>query len=733
MATYSTHCAALSLLIFSLAAAAAPASAASGGPAPRALGNAYSVTWTTPTVESDAAAFRGSMPLGNGDVTAQPWADAAAGGVSLYIAKGNAQHSDALPYKVALLTVALEPNPFLAGPFFNQTLGLAGATVVVHAGGASLASAAANFSVWVDANTNTVFVEVAAAAPVSLSAWLTPVRPTGYPSYVADWRCQATTSQPDVVVDPLPPAAGFPSPATLALFHRNDVDGDLAGGNAIASILTAEGLAAAVDLVPDLWKGLRFGLAVDGATGGGGGALVRASPTTLASAYAGTAFAVRASVLATQAPADDAGYLAALAALVAALPAGGPPRAAHEAYWASFWNRSWVDIDADALPQQSSSAAAPAPAAPAVLPVAGASLWLSASTLQQANNSAVALWADGSAARADVSQANATAQPRFVADAFGAGSPGVVFDGAATFLAGAAAAVPASGSTMLAAFRDDGSENSCCSGLIFFGPRDAPAGLSTVSGGEGEGSVDDDDGNAQQGAPVLAMLDFSGSHTYGSLNVRGRLVHAAAVFSPAGSALHVDGCLQASSAQPALASTGGVMVGSRNNEMGRYFRGAVGEVVVFPRALNASELAAMASYFAARFPSMPPKLHCHANGASPGLAISQAYAVSRFMNAVQSRAVLPESAASPPPAVIKFNGMAFTSNRPNVTDGPDIRHWWAPQRASAHIPYPPPRPPPTVRPLTRNFPITRPPMLLKSSLTLPLLPLPPFLFFQGPG
>ena len=38
---------------------------------------------------------------------------------------------------------------------------------------------------------------------------------------------------------------------------------------------------------------------------------------------------------------------------------------------------------------------------------------------------------------------------------------------------------------------------------------------------------------------------------------------------------------------------------------GRYFRGAVAEVLVYPRALNASELAATQAYFAAAHPAMP--------------------------------------------------------------------------------------------------------------------------------
>ena len=34
-------------------------------------------------------------------------------------------------------------------------------------------------------------------------------------------------------------------------------------------------------------------------------------------------------------------------------------------------------------------------------------------------------------------------------------------------------------------------------------------------------------------------------------------------------------------------------IGSRNDELGRFFKGAIGEVVVFPRALSAQELASM--------------------------------------------------------------------------------------------------------------------------------------------
>jgi hypothetical protein len=51
----------------------------------------------------------------------------------------------------------------------------------------------------------------------------------------------------------------------------------------------------------------------------------------------------------------------------------------------------------------------------------------------------------------------------------------------------------------------------------------------------------------------------------------------------------------------------GVMVGTRNNELGRFFKGVVGEVVVFPFALSPTELAAMQQYFLLAWPAIKPK------------------------------------------------------------------------------------------------------------------------------
>ena len=47
----------------------------------------------------------------------------------------------------------------------------------------------------------------------------------------------------------------------------------------------------------------------------------------------------------------------------------------------------------------------------------------------------------------------------------------------------------------------------------------------------------------------------------------------------------------------------GVMIGTRNNEFKRYFKGEIGEVIVYPRALSQTERAAVLAYLAAQWPA----------------------------------------------------------------------------------------------------------------------------------
>ena len=254
-----------------------------------------------------------------------------------------------------------------------------------------------------------------------------------------------------------------------------------------------------------------------------------------------------------------------------------------------------------------------AAAAESALPVPGATLWLRAASLSSrlANNSGVANWTDEVAA-ATFAQPDLSLQPVYLADGLGAGAPAVRFDGVSSFLASASPHVGAA-STMLAVFRDDGSTSDCCSGVLFFNA--SCNGISTLAAG---GAVDDDDGGRVAGGPpIVTTLDYAGSAAYGHANIRGRAVVAASVYAAASAGPSfslVDGCVQYTAAVSGTPSAGGAMLGRRGTDVPRHFRGVLGEVVVFPRALNASELALMHAYLFAAWPAVAPKRACEQTG-----------------------------------------------------------------------------------------------------------------------
>jgi hypothetical protein len=219
----------------------------------------------------------------------------------------------------------------------------------------------------------------------------------------------------------------------------------------------------------------------------------------------------------------------------------------------------------------------------------------------------VSHWQDESGLHSDVGQAVAALQPIFNASGLGPGVPSVRFDGVGTFLANANASV-GTASTMFAVFRDDGSSggDDCCSGVVFFST--SYNGIATLP--QPASAVDDDDHHSGVGTPIVTKLDYAGSPAMGHVNIRGRLVFASSLYTAAGpSSFYVDGCLQGQAAIPGTAGRG-VMIGTRNNELGRFIKGDIAEVIVFSHALTAAELDVMSSYFLATWPSLPPKLQC---------------------------------------------------------------------------------------------------------------------------
>ena len=144
---------------------------------------------------------------------------------------------------------------------------------------------------------------------------------------------------------------------------------------------------------------------------------------------------------------------------------------------------------------------------------------------------------------------------------------------------------------------------------------------------------------------------------------------AHASYQQASAALYVDDCLQVQAPHAGAPSAGGVQIGARNEEdgLGRFFRGALAEVVVFDRALSPDEAAAMSAYFKRAYPSLQPQARCTATRAG-GFQLSRAYALTRYVHAIQSRGgIWP----------LKFNGMAFVAAVNKGGGEPDYRDWGA--------------------------------------------------------
>ena len=633
----------------------------------------YNEEWLVPTDENSELYFLGGMPLGNGDLAALVWANYSAGGVSIYMSKQNAMHSDTQSYKVALLTLSLEPNPFnLGGSYFNQTLDISTATVWLSVGG-SKGTPAASFSIFLDAASNTAYISAWGLSNFSYTATLTPIRPNGYSPYAAPWHCTLGSSSPDIFLDPIPSA--FPSPHTLVVLHEN-LPTDLATGPIVNATLSSQGLGepSIVSSVPNLWSNRRFGVAVDSMPAYGNcSSLQRVSPFSLSSLLPAACVRVRVSSLSSQEPSRDA-WVHALASQVSLQP-DTPPRGAHLAFWEAFWKSSYVDI------KTNSTGGVFLPPAPFA--------WLSASSISQPNGTNVQAWGP-------LIQNNMKQQPVFVTDAFGTSLPGVRFSQhELQFISSENLTIPRGDLTVVAVMKDQGSDGGtanpksvgCCSGVVslggsFFGISSFP---STGSGEDNDDSTGSDD-PYPNGHGISLLGDFEGSRlsSNADINVAGRTVVAIVVYKGSTASLYVDGCLQGSAELPTSSPNPTTLfIGTRGADVyQRYFEGILGEAVVYDRALSLSEVRSTYSYFATTYNVTPPQ-HCLSND---GFMLSKTYAMSRYLNSIQSRYLDPVSSPRDQQP-IKFNGLAWTSRRPGTPTacsendptvpnlGPDCRQW----------------------------------------------------------
>ncbi len=112
----------------------------------------YDVTWTSPSVDGSP----GSMPIGNGDVTANLWVETNGGDLMMYIGKSDSWSEATRLLKIGRTRLHFSPNPFAAGAPLSQTLDFYQGEIDITAGPPG---SRVYLRVWIDANQPVIRVE----------------------------------------------------------------------------------------------------------------------------------------------------------------------------------------------------------------------------------------------------------------------------------------------------------------------------------------------------------------------------------------------------------------------------------------------------------------------------------------------------------------------------------------------------------------------------------------------
>ena len=322
--------AAAASLLGSRALATAATSSASAGPIDGVL-PAYDITWTTPSSNVGDA-----MPIGNGNIAAMVWAEPG-GDLRLRVALNDSWDENARSIGLSNFRVALSPNPFASGQPFSQTLSYLNGKVTLTAGN----NPAVTVTVWVDANQPVIHIETAGAAhsiKVSSERWRTTTQtltttPWSDFIHVADFD---NTSPLTVKITADTVLTNQPN--KIVFYHRNEY-----------SCWGATGTTQSVSLsgIADPYTYRTTGAVVQGS------GLVSSGAEALVSTTAATGFRVDIVALTQVAP-DVNTFVNAI--LGTATSVWGTNisnlRAAHEAYWSAFWNRSYLFVTGDAQAEQ---------------------------------------------------------------------------------------------------------------------------------------------------------------------------------------------------------------------------------------------------------------------------------------------------------------------------------------------------------------------------------------------
>src|SRR5882757_10671280 len=113
--------------------------------------SSYNEVWTSPSTNGSP----GSMPIGNGDITANVWVENG-GDLMMYLGKSDSWSEGTRLLKIGRERIHLSPNPFTVGVPFTQTLDLYHGKIDITAG---QIGSQVSLHVWIEANQPVIRIE----------------------------------------------------------------------------------------------------------------------------------------------------------------------------------------------------------------------------------------------------------------------------------------------------------------------------------------------------------------------------------------------------------------------------------------------------------------------------------------------------------------------------------------------------------------------------------------------
>lgn len=275
----------------------------------------YNLVWNSPSTNA-----AGSMPIGNGEVGLNVWAEPN-GDLLFYISRTDSWSECNRLLKLGRVRVHLSPNPFATGQAFRQELKLRDGQIVITAGDATL-------RVFVDAAAPVIYVCGTSKTPRTVTAtyetWRTSRRVLNGLELSSSWTMQAAPESIEVAesADHCINAAN----GGVLVWHRNE-------SSIVPLTLKHQGLASLAAIAGDPLLHRTFGAAMSGED------FIPAGTNTLQTAQPVKQFELSIATHTAQ-TATIGEWQERIPSIVKADAAA----ARTTEWWNEFWNRSWIFV-----------------------------------------------------------------------------------------------------------------------------------------------------------------------------------------------------------------------------------------------------------------------------------------------------------------------------------------------------------------------------------------------------